>query len=649
MSVSNIKSSDPHETSSHPSGTLLLALGALGVVFGDIGTSPLYAVNELFFGHALAHYTRADVIGAISLIFWALTLIIAFKYVFFVMRADDQGEGGVYALFSQIRSIASKPVVLLLLLIFGSGLLYGDGIITPAISVISAIEGLKLITPALSAWVVPITISILTALFSIQYKGTHTIGKLFGPIMLLWFGTIACLGFASLLRAPEILLALNPLEAIQFFFTHQIHTILLTMGSVMLVITGGEAMFADMGHFGRLPIRISWYTVAYPALVLNYFGQGAYLLSEQSVRANNVFYSMVPAYLLPTVVILATFATIIASQAMISGAFSLTKQAISLRLLPYIPTVYTHKDHEGQIYIPAINWMLYAGAVLLVLIFQSSSKLAGAYGLAVAGDMLITTLAMMAIAISIWKWNTWRVYLFFGAFLLVDIVFLTANSLKLFEGGYIPLTIGIVMFSIINIWQWGRRHTAHAFEAYKCMTVKELVNIQNNSEHDIPRTVVFLNRYAITSLDQQVPVQAQLFFEKHGMLPQHMVFLTVELLKQPHAKERFTVNQLTPVDQKSGTFTNIIVRFGFMENPDLEPLLKSFIKHKDIPSSDPVEHWEFRVLHEKIHKPVHCSALCQVKYALYSIIHRLSYTTDHYLGLGKKAHCTIDVLPVTLQ
>ncbi len=647
MSSSSSHSDAPRNTSLGT--TIILALGALGVVFGDIGTSPLYAINELFFGHALARHTQQDVVGAISLIFWALTLIIAFKYVFFVMRADDQGEGGVYALYSQILSFAKKPTVLLLFLVFGSGLLYGDGIITPAISVISAVEGLKLITPTLSAWIVPITIGILTGLFAIQYKGTNMIGKLFGPIMLLWFFTLGSLGISSLVQSPKILTAINPMNAIQFFMSHSLHTILLTMGSVMLVITGGEAMFADMGHFGRLPIRISWYAIAYPALVLNYFGQGAYLLSERTINANNVFYSMVPPALLPSVVILATCATIIASQAMISGAFSLTKQAISLRLLPYIPTVYTHKDHEGQIYIPAINWMLYIGAVLLVLIFQSSSRLAGAYGLAVAGDMLITTLAMMAIAITLWKWNTWFVYMFFGAFLLVDMTFLTANTLKLFEGGYIPLTVGMIMFSVIQIWQWGRKHTAHAFDAYKCMTVKELVKIQNDNDHDIPRTVVFLNRYPIASLDQEIPVQAQLFYEKHGMLPEHLVFLTVELLKTPHAKERFDVQQLTPKKQKNGTVTSIIVKFGFMEDPDLEPLLSKFIKHKEIPSTDPIDHWEFRVLYEKIHMPQKCSLLCKIKFALYSFVHKLSYTTDHYLGLGRKAHCTIDILPVTLR
>jgi KUP system potassium uptake protein len=462
--------------------------------------------------------------------------------------------------------------------------------------------------------------------------------------MLLWFGTLSVLGISALINEPSILAALTPMEAIHFFFTHKLHTRLLPMGSVMLVITGGEAMFADMGHFGRLPIRISWYTIAYPALVLNYFGQGAYLLSEKAVNANNVFYSMVPSALLPAVVILATCATIIASQAMISGAFSLTKQAISLRLLPYIPTIYTHKDHEGQIYIPAINWMLYAGAVLLVIIFQSSSRLAGAYGLAVAGDMLITTLAMMAIAIALWKWNRLFVYVFFGAFLLVDLTFLSANTLKLFEGGYIPLTVGFIMFGVIQIWQWGRRHTAKAFEAYKCMTVKDLVRIQNTTEQDIPRTVVFLNRYAISSLDQEIPVQAQLFYEKHGMLPQHLVFLTVDLLKTPHAKERFEVNQLTPTKQKNGTITSIIVKFGFMEDPDLEPLLTKFIKHEDIPSTDPIDHWEFRVLYEKINMPQKCSTFCKLKFALYSFIHKLSYTTDHYLGLGRKAHCTIDIL-----
>ncbi len=408
-------------------------------------------------------------------------------------------------------------------------------------------------------------------------------------------------------------------------------------------------MYADMGHFGRLPIRIGWYAVAYPALILNYLGQGAYLLSGKEVVQGNIFYSMVPQPFLIPMVILATLATIIASQALISGAFSLTMQAISLRLLPYLPTKHTHHEHEGQIYIGHINWAIYIGAIALVIGFQSSVRLAGAYGLAVAGVMFVTTLGMILIARNLWKWNTLIVYSVFLPFAALDALFLFANSLKFFEGGFIPLTIGLIIYAIIMIWQWGRRHTAKAFEAYKCMTVNDLVKIQNANDHDIPRTVVFLNRYAINSLDQEIPVQAQLFYEKHGMLPQHLVFLTVDLVKTPHANERFEIHQLTPKKQKNGTITSIIVKFGFMEDPDLEPLLSKFIKHEDIPSTDPIDHWEFRVLYEKINIPQKCSTFCKLKFALYSVIHKLSYTTDHYLGLGKKAHCTIDVLPVTLR
>lgn len=546
MSSSTADHASPTTHNASLSSTLLLALGALGVVYGDIGTSPLYAINEIFGGHALPNHTSLDVLGAISLVFWALTLVVAVKYVFFVLRADSDGEGGVFALYNLLANLPKSNTVVIGLLVIAAGLLYGDGMITPAISVISAVEGLKMITTSFEPFIVPITVVILTGLFAIQSKGTAKVGAVFGPIMMIWFIAIALIGFRSAAAYPAILAVLNPYYALNFLFTHQLHTILLTLGSVMLVITGGEAMYADMGHFGRLPIRIGWYAVAYPALILNYLGQGAYLLSGKEVVQGNIFYSMVPQPFLIPMVILATLATIIASQALISGAFSLTMQAISLRLLPYLPTKHTHHEHEGQIYIGHINWAIYIGAIALVIGFQSSVRLAGAYGLAVAGVMFVTTLGMILIARNLWKWNALVVYSVFLPFALLDALFLFANSLKFFEGGFIPLTIGLIIYAIIMIWQWGRRHTAKAFEAYKCMTVKELVKIQNANDHDIPRTVVFLNRYAINSLDQEIPVQAQLFYEKHGMLPQHLVFLTVDLVKTPHANERFEIHQLTP-------------------------------------------------------------------------------------------------------
>lgn len=626
-----------------------MALGALGVVFGDIGTSPLYAMNEIFFGHALSHHTRMDVEGAVSLVFWAMTLVIAIKYVFIVMHADNDGEGGVFALFSNIKHLAKPPAWILGLLLFGSGLLYGDGIITPAISVVSAVEGIKVIAPSFAPFVVPTTLIILMALFSIQKFGTHVVGRLFGPIMTIWFTAIGILGFIAITKQPMILESISPYYAWNFLTTHSLHTILLTLGSVMLVITGGEAMFADMGHFGKLPIRLAWYILAYPALLLNYFGQGAYLLSEAPVKGNNLFFSLVPTPYIPAMVMLATLATIIASQAMISGAFSLTKQAISLRLIPYLPTRYTHKDHEGQIYIPFVNWALFIGACVLVIRFQSSSNLAGAYGLAVAGDMFITTLSMMIIAIGIWKWPRVYVYMLFLPFLMIDAGFLGANTLKLFVGGYIPMSVGFLLYTLITIWTWGRAHVIKAFRTFDTMTVSELVKLQEKSAHDLDRTMVYLTRDPILSPSDHVPVQMQKFWTRNGILPKHLAFLNVELLKEPHAKERFVVQHLNTKGLRKGSVTSITVYFGFMEDPDIEPLIKKFIAHHDIPSTHPSENWSFKIVYERPLLRDGAGFIEKIKFLMYSYLSNVSPSADEYFGLGNDHQLTIDILPVRMR
>jgi KUP system potassium uptake protein len=383
-----------------------LSIASLGVVFGDIGTSPLYAVREIFLGHALPNYSTSDIIGVISVVFWALTLIITIKYVIFVLRADNDGEGGVFALYGLIDQLGKKKNLTISgLLIFASGLLLGDGIITPAISVISAVEGLKVMTPVFEPYVVPITIAILTGLFSIQSKGTSRVGSIFGPVMLIWFFVLAVLGISHIMIRPEILSALNPMHAIEFFLRHSLQTVVLVLGSIILVVTGGEAMYEDLGHFGRFPIRLSWLIVAYPALVLNYLGQGAFLLSGKPISGGNLFFSMVPNGLLFPMVILATLATIIASQALISGVFSLVSQAISLGLFPFMHVDHTHKEHMGQIYVRQINIFLFIGSVVLVLYFGSSSRMASAYGLAIAGVEFVTTLGMISIAREVWKWK----------------------------------------------------------------------------------------------------------------------------------------------------------------------------------------------------------------------------------------------------
>lgn len=628
---------------------ILTTLGALGVVYGDIGTSPLYAINEIFFGHGLPHYTPADVIGAISIVIWALTLVIAIKYIVFVLRADNDGEGGVFSLYSLIKSQKNAPTLILVLLLFGAGLLYGDGIITPAISVISAVEGLAIVTEVFHPYIIPITIAILVGLFSIQKFGTHKIGQLFGPVMLVWFGTIGFFGLASVISSPAILASLNPWYALGFLTSHSLSTILLILGSVMLVITGGEALYADMGHFGRTPIRLGWFAVAYPALALNYLGQGAYLLSGQTVLNHNIFYSMIPTIFLIPVIILATLATIIASQALISGAFSLTMQAISLRLLPYLPIKHTHEDHHGQIYIPTINWALLLGAVILVLSFGSSTKLAGAYGLAVSAIMLVTTLGIMVVAKNLWHWNKWLSIGIFLPFALLEFLFLGANSLKIFQGGIIPLTIGLVIFGLIETWKWGRAHTIRAFDKSPIMTVKNLIKIQNATKVDLKRTMIFMTRKPILNDTDPLPIQVQKFWQRNGILPHHIVLLNVDLLKTPHAKIPLTINHFTKPLSKNGSITAISAQFGFMEDPELEPLIHRFIRHHDIPSTDPVANWSFKIVHEKIFADRNLNPWRKIMFGVYNFLHHNSDSADHYFGLGQNRNLTIDVLPVVIK
>jgi KUP system potassium uptake protein len=418
-----------HQEKTSSKKLAVLTLAALGVVYGDIGTSPLYAIKEIFFSH---HHSvaieRTNILGALSLVVWALTIIVTFKYIVYVLRADYGGHGGVFALYALLKKKKLPGVIVVSgLLMLAAGLLFGDGMITPAISVISAVEGLSLITSAFDSYVVPITIAILVLLFLVQKKGTAKIGRIFGPITTIWFIVIGLLGLRYVLLQPEILLSFNPWLAVRFVLELPFKNLLLILGSVMLVIAGGEAMYADLGHFGKQPIRIGWFSLVYPALLLNYLGQGAYLLSGQAVINSNIFFSMVPTFMLIPMVVLATLATIIASQALITGVFSLTAQAISLGLIPWVKVLHTHQDQEGQIYVPIINKALLIGCVLLVLIFRSSSGLASAYGLAVSGDMLVTSIAMILLSKYLWKWSWLKIGGVIIPLLVLESLFLTAN------------------------------------------------------------------------------------------------------------------------------------------------------------------------------------------------------------------------------
>lgn len=435
----------------------LLAVTALGVVYGDIGTSPLYALRECFAGHYSITTTPENVLGVLSLIFWALIIVITLKYVTFILRADNHGEGGILALTAlatPLRRIAmSRQRWLVLLGVFGAALLYGDGVITPAISVLSAVEGLNVVAPAFRPFILPLTIVILIGLFVIQRSGTARIGGLFGPIMVVWFAVLALLGLIHIVQAPQVFAAINPWYGLQFFLANGWHGFLV-LGTVFLVVTGGEALYADMGHFGPQPIRLAWYTYVLPALLLNYFGQGSLLLRNPEA-AENSFYLMAPSWALIPLVVLATAATIIASQALISGAFSLTMQAENLGFLPRLQIDHTSETAFGQIYIPIVNWLLMVACIAVVLMFQSSTNLAAAYGIAVTSTMVITTIIFAVVARNRWRWSAPWVAVIVAFFLVIDLAFFGANVVKIPQGGWFPLVAAAAIFVVMTTWKRG--------------------------------------------------------------------------------------------------------------------------------------------------------------------------------------------------
>ncbi|PWU22435.1 potassium transporter Kup [Candidatus Cerribacteria bacterium 'Amazon FNV 2010 28 9'] len=629
---------------------LLLAFGALGVVYGDIGTSPLYAIKEIFFGHAKLAVNPTTVIGVTSIVFWALTLIVTVKYVFLVLRADNDGEGGVFALYGLLENLKLPGIALLTaLLILAAGLLFGDGVITPAISVISAVEGAQVAAPALGQFVIPITIVILTGLFFIQRKGTDQIGKLFGPIIAIWFISIAVLGGGYIVQFPQILVALNPLYAVSFLLHTPFHTTLLILGSVMLVVTGGEAMYADMGHFGRSAIRISWFGLTYIALLLSYFGQGAFLLSGKAIIAENIFYSMVPSMFLIPMIILATLATIIASQALITGAFSLASQAVGLGLFPLLKRINTHAAHAGQIYLPMVNWSLYVGCVLLVLMFKNSTNLAAAYGLAVSGVMLVTTLSMIVISQKFWKWNQWLSLSIFLPLAAIDFVFLSANSLKIFQGGYVPLLIGLAILFTMQTWRWGRKIVARTYAQIPSMTIKELVAIKKQQTQFLPRPIVIMTPEFVSKKTDKVPFLEEIFWERYGMMPKHLLFINVSMEDEPYCYEgRYEVTKFYEDEQK-GSIISVLVRFGFMEDPNVEDVLEGVAAHEHINIDQDPEHWQVHIAQERIFLINTKGFLYRMRFYFFRLLLRNATTFDHYLKLGKRVRLSIESIPVRFE
>jgi KUP system potassium uptake protein len=548
--------------------TLVMALGALGVVYGDIGTSPLYAVKECFHGlHAIA-LTHANVLGVMSLIFWSLTMVITIKYVTFIMKADNEGEGGIYALAALFLGKGAKEVSdrtvkrLVLLAIFGAALLYGDGLITPVISVLSAVEGLEVATQAAKPYVLPITLIILFTLFMIQRHGTERLGKVFGLVMIFWFLSLGVLGLMQVLRRPEVLAALDPSYAVTFFGANRLHGAVV-LGAVVLVITGGEALYADLGHFGRGPIRLSWLTIVFPALLLNYFGQCALLL-ENPQTTHNPFYELVPRILLYPMVLLATAATIIASQAMISGVFSLTQQAIQIGYCPRLEVVHTSQETKGQIYLPWVNTVMMLGCLGLALVFKESSRLAAAYGIAVTGTMGITTLIYYYVARYNWNWPLWKVLLPVGVFFFFDLAYFGSNMLKFVDGGWFTVSVAAILALIMITWRDGRSALAKQFEYARAPIDVLLQDIEAHKLVRTPGTGAFLS-----VSPTGVPVVLLHHLKHNDALPERVILLSILSADAPYISRK---KRLILGDLGQG-FHRLVASYGFMQTPHVPEIL----------------------------------------------------------------------------
>ena len=555
---------DTSEQHPHSESLPALAVGAIGVVFGDIGTSPLYALKESFVGHHPLTVDREHVFGVLSLIFWTMMLIVTLKYVFIILRADNKGEGGSMALLALItRKLGETrwtPVIAMLGVI-ATALFYGDAIITPAISVLSAVEGLTVVHPGFARFVLPISIAIMVALFAIQSRGTAAVGKLFGPVMLVYFAVLAILGISGIARAPEVLWALSPSHAVTFFLIDP-GLAFLALGSVVLAVTGAEALYADMGHFGRKSIMAAWLYIAFPCLLLNYLGQSALLLSNPAA-AENPFFLMAPDWARLPLVILATMATIIASQAVISGAFSVSQQAVQLGFLPRLRILHTSARAAGQIYIPLVNWTLLILVILLVLGFRSSSNLAAAYGIAVTGTMFITACMLGVLTIAVWKWPPIPAIALTGLFLLIDGLYFASNATKIPDGGWFPLLVAALTFLLLTTWYKGRR-IVHARLQEDSMPVDLFIRSTAGSVSRVPGTSVFLASNA-----EGIPPSLLHNLKHNHVLHERLVILTVRTAPIPH----IAADRRSEVSDLGEGFFRVVQSYGFMDEVNVPAAL----------------------------------------------------------------------------
>ncbi|HRA37580.1 MAG TPA: potassium transporter Kup [Pseudomonadota bacterium] len=551
-------------------GAWAVTIAAIGVVYGDIGTSPLYTMKEAFGPVYGLRATDANVLGILSLVFWSLVLVVTVKYVFIVMRADNRGEGGIMALMAMAQRslpLASETAYVMGILgIFGAALFFGDGVITPAISVLSAVEGLEVAAPSLSRYIVPVTIGVLIALFAVQRKGTESVGKVFGPVTVLWFISLAVWGLLGIIDTPRVLAAVSPAPAAQFVLHHGGHAFFV-LGAVVLAVTGAEALYADMGHFGRKPIQRAWLWFVFPALVLNYFGQGALLLGHPSA-ASNPFYRLVPSWALVPMIVLATAATVIASQAVISGAFSIARQGMQLGFLPRLAVVHTSESTIGQVYVPMINRLLLLVIIGLVLGFGSSSALASAYGVSVTGTMLITSVLLLVVARHRWHLSTPMLVVLGTLMLVIDALFLGANLVKFADGGWFPLALGIVVFTLMRTWRRGRTLLVEELRKESPPIEGVVADIAARKLPRVPGTAVFL-----TADNASVPHALLQNLRHNKVLHQRNVLLTIETVQAPRADE----DERSTIRAAGDGFWRVTVRFGFMEDPNVPRVLEALV------------------------------------------------------------------------
>jgi KUP system potassium uptake protein len=568
----------PQETAPRPRGVGRLGLGALGIVFGDIGTSPLYTLHACLGWRHRGAFDAGDVMGVLSLIFWTLTLVVSLKYVSVIMRADNRGEGGIFALLALLperpRGARNGAIgVVALLVIAGAALLYGDGMITPAISVLSAVEGLEVPAPWLKPAILPITCGVLICLFAFQSRGTGRIGRVFGPVMAFWFLAIAALGLVQVVHHPGILAALSPGYAVRFFAAHGLRGVIV-LGAVVLAVTGAEALYADMGHFGATPIRAGWFAIVMPSLVLSYFGQGALILSD-ATAAQNPFFAQAPSGAATYALIaLSTAATVIASQALISGAFSLTHQAMQLGFLPPVTVVHTSNEEEGQIYVPEVNWLLAIACLTLVLTFRHSARLASAYGVAVTGTMVLTSLIFFEVARRTWRWPLWKALPVLLLFLAVDLTFFSANLLKIVDGGLLPIAVGAVLFVAMATWKRGRRIYRDQVEASSPPLAEFLAGCRCSGMARPAGTGVF-----VTGHPEGVPPVLRALVERVRALPETVVLLTMRVLHVP----RSAPGQTARYDRLDDGFHRLVIERGYLEEPDVPAVLAQACRTWSIP------------------------------------------------------------------